>query len=98
MRRAYGGHGHGQINFEFFCEAQLAWDNMMAINALDFLRQHPQTDMVIIAGTGHVWKPGIPAQIIKRSSMPCGVILPEIHHIIEPGLVTPGDTDYIMLK
>jgi uncharacterized iron-regulated protein len=98
IRRAYGGHGHGQMNFDFFCEAQLVWDNVMAINALDFLKQHPHRVMVIIAGTGHVWKPGIPAQIAKRSSLPTQVILPEIAHIIEPELVSSADADYIMLK
>jgi hypothetical protein len=47
--------------------------------------------------TGHVWKPGIPAQIAKRSSVHTEVILPEIPHIIEPELVTPADADYVML-
>ena len=53
--------------------------------------------MVIIAGTGHIWKPGIPAQIAKRSALPFAVIMPEVTGIIEPDLVTPADTDFIML-
>ena len=35
VRRAYGAHGHGQMDFGRFCEAQLVWDSAMAIHAID---------------------------------------------------------------
>jgi uncharacterized iron-regulated protein len=31
IRKAYGAHAHGNLNFIYFCEAQLIWDNVMAM-------------------------------------------------------------------
>jgi len=98
IKRAYGAHAHGNLDFTHFCEAQLVWDNIMAINALDYLKPRPDTVMVIIAGNGHAWKGGIPAQIRKRGDLPHTVILPEIEGVIEPGMIDTEDADYIFLN
>ena len=98
IKRAYGAHAHGSFNFEYFCEAQLVWDNIMAINALAFVGDHPETVMVIVTGNGHAWKGGIPAQIADRSKAPFSVILPEIPGVTEPGLVDTDDSDYVFLR
>jgi hypothetical protein len=37
IKSAYRDHAHGQFNFTYFCEAQLVWDTIMAINALNYL-------------------------------------------------------------
>jgi uncharacterized iron-regulated protein len=97
IKRAYGAHGHGQLNFTYFCEAQLVWDKAMAIYALDYLKAHPNTSMVLLAGTGHAWKTGIPEQLRQLSELPYTVILPKVSGIIEPGAVDDNDTDYIWL-
>lgn len=34
VRSAFGAHGHGKMDFIYFCEAQLVWDTAMAINAI----------------------------------------------------------------
>ena len=98
IRNAYGAHAHGQLDFTFFCEAQLVWDNTMAINAIDYLTANPETIMVVITGNGHAWKAGIPAQVKKRSALPYTVILPEIDEITAPGMIDIDDADYIFLK
>lgn len=97
IKKAYGAHAHGQLNFTYFCEAQLVWDKVMAINALEYLKLNPKLSMVLLAGTGHAWKRGIPDQISQRSKLPHTVILPQVRSQIEPSTTTQRDTDYIVL-
>ena len=40
--------------FERFYQVQLAWDEGMAARAADWLREHPQGAMVVLAGSGHI--------------------------------------------
>jgi uncharacterized iron-regulated protein len=96
IRRAYGARAHGKLNFTFFCEAQMVWDQAMAIGALRYMEKNPTHTMVILAGTGHAWKPGIPEQIRLRSSLPQTVILPRIPDVIDTGVTTLEDADYII--
>ncbi|MGB5987746.1 MAG: ChaN family lipoprotein [Desulfobacterales bacterium] len=98
IKRAYGAHAHGKLDFTFFCEAQLVWDNIMAINALDYIGTHPEKVMVIITGNGHAWKGGIPTQLQKRGHLAHRVILPEIEGVTEPGMVDSTDADYLFLR
>ena len=78
IQRALGAHGHGNMDFTNFCEAQLLWDSAMAANLLDYLENHPDRTLVVIAGSGHTWKQGIPRQVKTRSDVPYRVILPEV--------------------
>ncbi len=98
IRRSFGAHAHGNLNFTYFCEAQLVWDTVMAINALDYLKSNPDTVVVILAGTGHARKPAIPEQIGKRSNLPYAVILPEIPGRIDANTISQKEADYIILK
>jgi uncharacterized iron-regulated protein len=97
IRKAFGAHAHGQLNFTHFCEAQLVWDNVMAINAIGFLKENPDRTMVLITGSGHARKRGIPEQIRKRSNLPFAVILPEVSGSISSDTITDKDADYIMI-
>lgn len=97
IRKAFGAHAHGDLNFIYFCEAQMVWDAVMAVTALDYLSQKPDTLMVILAGTGHVRKQAIPAQIRDRATIPVSVILPEVPDMIERNTVDRQDADYIFL-
>jgi uncharacterized iron-regulated protein len=98
IRRSFGAHAHGNLNFTYFCEAQLVWDTVMAINALDYVNSNPDTIVVILAGTGHARKPAIPEQIRKRSKWPYAVILPEIPGRIDPNTISSKEADYIFLN
>jgi uncharacterized iron-regulated protein len=78
IRKAYGRHPHGKMNFTFFCEARLLRDTTMAITALTYLESCPQHQMIILTGRGHALKSGgILQQIKSRSNLSCAVILPE---------------------
>lgn len=97
IRKAFGAHAHGNLNFIYFCEAQLVWDNIMAINILSYLKRHPQTVVVALTGTGHAQKVAVPRQISSRSQLPYAVILPEVPGKIDAHTVSTKEADYIML-
>ena len=97
IREAFGGHSHGNLNFIYFCEAQMVWDTVMAVTALEYLSKNPGTTMVVLAGTGHVRKQAIPTQIRSRLDLPLTVILPEAPGSIDKTTVDIEDADYIIL-
>jgi len=98
IRRSLGMHGHGGMDFTKFCEAQLVWDTAMAWSLLRYLEKNPQATVVVVAGSGHSWKEGIPAQIRSRSELQFRVILPEVPGRIEGGNITVDETDYVWLE
>lgn len=91
IRQAYGAHGHGQMNFTHFCEAQLVWDKSMAANTLRFLEDNPDYSIVVLVGSGHARKGGIPAQLKKMTPLAHLVLLPEV-----PGDIDHEDADYLI--
>ena len=97
IRKAFGGHGHGQLNFIYFCEAQLVWDSAMAVYTLDYLKKNPSAIVVILTGTGHAQKGAVPRQIRARSDLPYAVILPEVPGSIDAETITSTDADFIIL-
>jgi uncharacterized iron-regulated protein len=97
IRRSLGMHGHGSMDFSRFCEAQLVWDTAMAWSLLRFLEKNPESTVVVIAGSGHSWKHGIPAQINSRAKLPFRVILPEIPGRVEQDKVSADEADYVWL-
>jgi uncharacterized iron-regulated protein len=97
IRKAFGSHAHGQLNFIYFCEAQLVWDSAMAVYTLDYLKKNPDSIAVILSGAGHARKGAVPRQIRLRSDIPYAVILPEIPGSIDAQTISNADADYIML-
>jgi uncharacterized iron-regulated protein len=54
-------------DFDRFYNAQLLWDETMAATAAEFYQQHPQTQLVIIAGQAHIgYGYGIPSRVARR--------------------------------
>lgn len=96
IRSAYGAHAHGQGSFEYFCEAQLVWDNAMAHHARQYLIAHTRRVMVLLAGSAHAQKKGIPARVKQLGALPLSVILPETKGSIMPGQVTTAQADFIL--
>jgi uncharacterized iron-regulated protein len=97
IRKAFGSHAHGQLNFIYFCEAQMVWDTAMAVYTLDYLKKNPDSIVVILSGAGHAQKGAVPRQIRLRSDLPYAVILPEIPGSIDVATISNADADYIML-
>ena len=96
IRRAFGMHAHTEgKSFTYFCEAQIVWDTAMASNLLRYLKDNPTHTVVVLAGSGHAWKRGIPDQIRQQSDLSYRVILPEIPGRLESEEVTLDDTDYL---
>jgi uncharacterized iron-regulated protein len=65
---AFGAHsGHGNFNFDNFFAAQVLWDETMAETIANFKLDHPETRIVVLAGTGHViYGYGIPHRVERR--------------------------------
>jgi len=96
IREAYGAHGHGNMAFDNFCEAQLVWDKAMAANALQYSRKTPERVVVILSGSGHARKGGIPSQLTAGGGPPPLVVLPEIPSILTPDTLTAKDADFLI--
>jgi uncharacterized iron-regulated protein len=97
IRRSLAMHGHGGLDFTRFCEAQLVWDTAMAWSLLGYLKNNPESTVVVIAGSGHSWKKGIPAQISSRSELPFRVILPEVPGRVDKENIALNEADYVWL-
>ncbi len=98
IKKAYSTH-RGSNQFVYFCEAQVLWDKTMAWNLSEFLKNNGARTVVVLAGTGHAWKKGIPDQVRTLSEKtPYKVILPEVPDYIEPKNITSEDADYILLE
>jgi uncharacterized iron-regulated protein len=97
IRRAMGGHGgHGQ-QYLFFCEAQMLWDTMMARHLIDFLKANPKYRVVVLTGSGHAWKFGIPRQMLEQGEVSYRVVLPEVDGRMDRSRIEPAVTDYLWL-
>ena len=98
IRQAFGGHGHGQLNFIYFCEAQMVWDTALAVYTLNYLKKHPGSIVVVLTGVGHAQKGAVPRQIEMRSKLPYSVILPKVDDGIDSETISLKETDYLMLN
>jgi uncharacterized iron-regulated protein len=98
IRRALGVHGgHGQ-EFLFFCEAQMLWDVMMARHLAEFLSANPDYRVVVLAGSAHAWKFGIPRQLLQLMKVEYRVVLPEIDGRVTRSQISPATADYLWLN
>jgi uncharacterized iron-regulated protein len=95
IRRALGDHAHGEGSFRNFCEAQMVWDTAMARKVVDYLGKNEGAAMVVLAGSGHSWKHGIPRQVQLLAPLPFRTVLPETEGRPSKQDVLPGDTDYL---
>jgi uncharacterized iron-regulated protein len=97
IRQAMGGFGGHGDRYLYFCEAQLLWDTMMARNLVEFLRENQDYRVVVLAGSGHAWKFGIPRQMLEEEKINYRVILPEVFTRVDRTNVTKEITDYLWL-
>lgn len=62
----FDAHPEGN-SFANFVDGQVLWDEYMAETAANYLRNHPDSRMVILAGLGHVlYRDGIPKALDRR--------------------------------
>ena len=96
LREIFKHHpGATEEKFESFLEIQLLWDESMAERAAEWLKQHPQGKMVILAGSGHIlYGSGIPHRLDRRIQVTSSsVINLEKAYPLQPGL-----GDYVILS
>jgi aminopeptidase N len=97
LRQAYEMHtvevpGGGLKDLDSFVDAQILWDESMATAIADYLAHHPDCQMVVLAGTGHLeFGSGIPKRAYRRSGKAYAIILPYSGAPLEEGLA-----DYIV--
>jgi uncharacterized iron-regulated protein len=77
IRQAFEQHrGQGEMNFDFFFQAQVLWDEAMAESIDDYLKKNPDRRIAVIAGGGHlVYGNGIPKRAFRRNGLPYTIIL-----------------------
>ncbi|MCX7794322.1 MAG: ChaN family lipoprotein [Thermodesulfovibrionales bacterium] len=85
---------HDRRSFQFFCEAQIAWDQSMAWYINEYMKRNPQRKVVVLTGSIHAWKYGIPRQLKRLADLKYRVILPDLPSGSEK--VTVDDADYII--
>jgi uncharacterized iron-regulated protein len=79
--------------FEGFLEVQLIWDEGMAERAAEYLEEHPDFQMVLLAGAGHLaYGSGIPQRLRRRLEGDMAIILNDWHDQLKPGLA-----DYLLM-
>jgi len=98
IKKAYESHELRGKSFIHFCEAQMIWDKVMAWNLAKYLTHNPATTVVVLAGTGHAWKRGIPEQLRRQYEFSYKVVLPEVPDRINISTITTEDADYILLQ
>ncbi|MDM8546659.1 ChaN family lipoprotein [Candidatus Venteria ishoeyi] len=83
---------HGKRSFTHFLQAQILWDEGMAEVAHQYLQQHPDTQLVILAGNGHIRNDyGIPQRLFRRAQRPYLTLLQDDNIQADIG-------DYILLS
>jgi uncharacterized iron-regulated protein len=97
IRRSHSTHGHEGGSFRFFCEAQMVWDGAMAKRLAEYLVRSPRRAVVVLAGSGHAWRRGIPARLkVFAPDVRSLVVMPYIAGRVASGTVTADDADYIV--
>ena len=77
LRGVFDAHPQTQYSdFERFYTVQLLWDEGMAERAAKYLQAHPDTHMVILAGSGHLaYGDGIPARLRRQIQQDAAIVL-----------------------
>jgi uncharacterized iron-regulated protein len=87
---------HGS-NFSGFIQAQSMWDETMAESVVNYLQTHPEKRMVVIAGTGHVYKDsGIPPRVARRMDIRQSVLITDNGR--DRGMEEGKQLDYLMFS
>ena len=82
--------GSGERPFTYFYQSQIIWDEIMAQTIYEFLKEHPEHQMVVLSGGGHItYGSGIPKRTYRRNSLDFAIVLNE-------GSMEKGVADYIL--
>lgn len=76
LRRVTGGKELGAGAFDNFCQAQIVWDAAMARTIAGYLRANPDRTLLVMCGTFHAWRHGIPGRLAELVQVPVRIVLP----------------------
>ena len=92
-------HSSSKMNFDYFYQSQLIWDETMAENIDNYMKKNPNRTVVVLAGSGHIEKHnGIPSRVYRRNSLPYQVILQTPHKVKEGDIVTYSKGNITLAK
>jgi aminopeptidase N len=107
LKEFYGLHEDTpMMNFDFFYEAQVLWDESMAHNLNDFMQKHPDLQVVVLAGGGHLaYGSGIPVRAHRLNKQDYSIILNSTgdaekemaDYILFPKPITPPESPKLMV-
>jgi len=88
LKKIFNQHGKEiSSDFDRFLQVQLVWDEGMAARAADYLQSHPEKQMVVLAGSGHLMhRSGIPNRVQRRHPVSSAVVLPGGDLQVVPGV------------
>ncbi len=66
----------GIKNFDYFCQAQILWDETMSQSVYEFIQKNSEYQIVVLAGQGHLrFGSGIPKRTYRRNGFEYAVVL-----------------------
>jgi uncharacterized iron-regulated protein len=95
LRRVTGEKELGAAAFNNFCEAQIVWDTATARTIADFLRAEPDRTLLVICGTFHAWRHGIPERLAEIADVPIRIVLPSGDESVLRYDILLEDADYV---
>jgi uncharacterized iron-regulated protein len=97
LRRVLGGKAGGSPrSFDNFCQAQLVWDYAMASAIAGSVAANPDRTLVVLCGTFHAWRHGIPQQLERISpGLSHRIILPSSDKTFLNYDIFLADADYV---
>lgn len=96
LRRVLGDKKESPRRFENFCQAQLVWDQAMAKAIAAHLARDPGRTLVVLCGTFHAWRHGIPLQLEKLApGVAHRIVLPSSDKTMLNYDILLADADYV---
>lgn len=95
LRRVTGGKELGAGAFSNFCQAQIAWDAAMARTIAEYLRANQDRTLLVMCGTFHAWRHGIPGRLAELTDAPVKIVLPAGDDTVRKYDILLEDADYV---
>ena len=95
LQEVFDAHPQTEFgDFERFHTVQLLWDEAMAERAAEYMGAHPDTQLIILAGSGHLaYGHGIPARLERQTQTDAAIVLSQWEAGMDSQLA-----DYLLLS
>lgn len=95
LEKVFAQHSKDKREFDNFLLVQRIWDETMAHNIARYLQAHPQHQMVVFSGSGHIsYDVGIPQDLARQMpDIKLATVTSSAAKEVEPGMV-----DYFLLS